>query len=202
MRLRSLIQLLEAARALARPDRVVVLGSSSLLPTHPELGEPEQPLEPSYDSDLLLTPIDEEMGAILGEAVGQQSLFAKRHGYYADILRPSIAETLPAGWESRLHPLPGYDNVFALDVYDLALVKLILGRTKDLALLRALLHLGILEPALLQAHYQRTPLDERQALTAGRNLTTLLGGNPTRPAEETRAKSETTRPEPMPPNDP
>jgi hypothetical protein len=86
MRLRSLIQLLEATRALAHPNRVVVIGSSSLLPAHPELGEPGQPLETSYDSDLLLSPIDEETAAILGEAVGQQSLFAKRHGYYADIL--------------------------------------------------------------------------------------------------------------------
>ncbi|MBM3838170.1 MAG: hypothetical protein FJ398_09420 [Verrucomicrobia bacterium] len=38
-------------------------------------------------------------------------------------LRPVIAETLPAGWESRLHPVPGYDNVFALDPYDLAIVN-------------------------------------------------------------------------------
>ena len=168
------MQLLEAARALAQPDRIVVVGSSSLLPAHTELGEPGQPLETSYDSDLLLTPIDEEMAAIIGEAVEQQSLFAKRHGYYADILRPSIAETLPAGWESRLHPVAGYENAFTLDVYDLALVKLMVGRTKDLDLLRTLLELGILEPAPLQAHYQLTPLGEREAVTAGRNLATLL----------------------------
>ena len=174
MRLRSLIQLLEATQALACPNRIVIIGSSSLLPVHPELGEPGQPLETSYDTDLLLTPIDEEMAAILGEAVGQQSLFAKRHGYYADILRPAIVETLPAGWETLLHPVAGYDNIFALDVYDLALIKLLVGRQKDLDLLRALLKLGILEPARLRAHYQQTPLDEREAATAGRNLTLLL----------------------------
>ena len=174
MRLRSLNQLLDATRALAHPNRVVVIGSSSLLPTHPELGEPGQPLETSYDSDLLLTPIDEEMAAILGEAVGQQSLFAKRYGYYADILRPTIAEALPTGWESRLHPVEGYSNVFALDLYDLALVKLTVGRQKDLDLLRALLKLKILEPARLRAHYQATPLGEREAVTAGRNLQSLL----------------------------
>jgi hypothetical protein len=174
MRLRSLNQLIEATRALAHPNRVVIIGSSSLLPAHPELGEPGQPLETSYDTDLLLTPIDEEMAAILGEAVGQQSLFAKRHGYYADILRPVIAEALPAGWESRLHAVAGYDNVFALDLYDLALVKLMVGRMKDLDLLRALLRLGILEPARLREHYQQTPLGEREAVDAGRNLSVLL----------------------------
>ena len=35
----------------------------------------------------------------------------------ADILRPAIAMALPAGWELRLHPVEGYNNVFALDVY-------------------------------------------------------------------------------------
>lgn len=174
MRLRSLNQLLEAALALARPERVVVIGSASLLPAHPELGEPGQPLETSFDSDLLLTPMDEETAAMLGEAVGQQSLFAQRHGYYADILRPAIAEALPAGWEARLHPVPGYANAFALDVYDLALVKLMVGREKDLELLRALLKLGLVEPARLRAHYQQTPLGEREAVTAGRNLGRIL----------------------------
>lgn len=176
MRLCSLIQLREATRALARPDRIVIIGSSSLLAVHPQLGESGQPLDLSYDSDLLLTPIDQEMAALLGEAGGEQSLFAKRYGYYADILRPTMAEILPAGWESRLHPVSGFDNVFALDVYDLALVKLVVGREKDLELLRALLKLGILEPARLRAHYQQTPLGEREALTAGRNLAIVLPG--------------------------
>ena len=41
-----------------------------------------------------------------------------------------MAETLPDGWESRLVAVAGYDNVFALDVYDLALVKLMGGRPR------------------------------------------------------------------------
>src|SRR2546423_1112395 len=112
MRLRSLTHILEIVRAVSRPDRIVIIGSSSLLPNHPELGETGQPLEASYDTDLLLSPINEEVAAILSEAVGQQSLFAKSHGYYADILRPAIVETLPADWESRLHAMPEYSNVF------------------------------------------------------------------------------------------
>ena len=64
MRLRTLKHLLDAVTALARPKRIVVIGSSSLLPHHPDLGEEGQFLEASYDSDLLLTPIDEELAAI------------------------------------------------------------------------------------------------------------------------------------------
>jgi hypothetical protein len=131
-------------------------------------------LELSLDADLLVEPVDESLANLLKDAVGHESAFEQRQGYYADILRPMITETLPAGWESRLHPVAGYDNVFALDVYDLALVKLMVGREKDLALLRALLKLGILEPARLRAHYQATPLGEKEAAIAGRHLTWLL----------------------------
>ena len=151
-----------------------MLGSSSLLPCHPQLGDAGQPLELSLDADLLLEPVDDSLATMLKDAVGHESAFEQRHGYYADILRPLIVETLPAGWESRLHPVAGYKNVFALDPYDLAIVKLMVGRQKDLDLLRALFRLGILEPGRLRAHYQHTPLGEHEAVAAGRNLTGLL----------------------------
>jgi hypothetical protein len=48
-------------------------------------------------------------------------------------------------------------------------------RLKDLDLRRALLKLGILEPAPRRAHCQQTPLGEKEAATAGRDLTLLLG---------------------------
>jgi hypothetical protein len=54
------------------------------------------------------------------------------------------------------------------------LVRLTVGRPKDLALLRALLQRGIVEAGRLRAHYQRTPLGENDAITAGRNLHFLL----------------------------
>ena len=85
-------------------------------------------------------------------------------------------ETLPAGWESRLHPVAGYANVVALDPYDLALVKLVVGREKDLELLRGLLRLGIIEAERLRQHYQQAPLEERQAFVASRNLHRLFSG--------------------------
>ena len=48
------------------------------------------------------------------------------------------------------------------------------GRARDLELLRALLRMKILDPASLRRHYQRTPLGEIEARTAGRNLHLLL----------------------------
>ena len=55
MRLQSLNHLIEVVRAVARPTKVLVLGSSSLLPTHPDLGGAGQPLELTTDADLLLS---------------------------------------------------------------------------------------------------------------------------------------------------
>jgi hypothetical protein len=174
MRLPFLKHLLDATSALCLPKQIIILGSSSLLPEAPELGEPGQPLEISLDADFLIDPMDQPTADMLKEAVGAESLFEKRNGYHADILRPEITSALPAGWKSRLHLVAGYTNVFALDAYDLALVKLQVGREKDLNLLRALLRMKIVEPERLQQHYQNSPLNEREALIAGRNLRVLL----------------------------
>ena len=174
MRLPFLKHLVEAVTVLSDPHRIIVLGSSSLLVETPSLGEPGQPLEISLDADLLIEPIDQLTADMLRESIGTDSLFEKRFGYHADILRPVIAETLPAGWESRLRPVPGYAQVFTLDRYDLALVKLMVGREKDLALLRALWRMGLIDAARLRQHYQQTPLGERESMAAGRNLQALL----------------------------
>ena len=174
MRLQSLTHLIEVVCAVARPTRVLILGSSSLLPAHPDLGRPGQPLELTTDADFLIEPVNEALAESLQVAAGRESAFMSQFGCYADILRPAIVETLPAGWERRLHPVPGYPQVFALDPYDLAMVKLIVGRQKDHDLLCALLKLGIIEPQRLRLHYQQTPLGEREAAIAGRNLHRLL----------------------------
>lgn len=83
MRLPALKHLIEATEALSHPERIRVLGSSALLASFPELGEPGQPLEISFDADLLIEPCDPQLAAMLHEAVGEGSLFAQRTGYHA-----------------------------------------------------------------------------------------------------------------------
>ena len=90
----------------------------------------------SENADLLIQPCDEQLAAMLHEAVGEGSLFAQRTGYNADILRPEIVETLSPGWEERLVKLGETDVVAALSPEDLLVVKLRSGRTKDLELCR------------------------------------------------------------------
>lgn len=80
MCLQFLMHPLNSVLALAQPRRIIVLGSSSLLPRHPQLGGAGQPLETSYDSDLLLTPIDEETVALRHPSSAlRHPPFATRH---------------------------------------------------------------------------------------------------------------------------
>jgi hypothetical protein len=75
---------------------------------------------------------------MLHEALGEDRAYFRRHGYHADILKDSILDTLPQGWRGRLVPVPGCSDALALDPNDLAAVKLLVGRPKDLDLVRLL----------------------------------------------------------------
>lgn len=174
MRLRSLTHLLAELLSREKSDRVVVLGSASLLAHFPEIGEQGYPLETTYDADFLLVPIDQEVALRLGSELGTNTRFHAEFGYHADILHPTIVESLPPRWEERLVAMEGFENVFALDPYDLAAVKVVVGREKDLALVRGLLDLKKILPDLLRARLHEMPLGEKEMFRAGRNLAGLL----------------------------
>lgn len=150
MNLAALQHLLRAAQALAEDRRILVLGSASLLASFPDLGLPEGPLAATYDADLCPDPFDELTGKMLDEALGENRAYYQRHGYHADILRDSIFETLPQGWRERLVPVPGIESARALDPHDLAAVKLLVGRAKDLALVQLLQDQQLLNVKLVE----------------------------------------------------
>jgi hypothetical protein len=174
MRLSALKHLVESVFALAKSERVTVLGSASLLASAPQFGEPGGPLETTFDADLLVEPCDEQLAAMIHEAVGEGSLFAQRTGYHADLLRASITETLPPLWTERLVPLPGAAHALALAPEDLLVVKLRVGRTKDLALCTAVLNAKLVSETALRAHLEVMPLDERELFSVYRRLEEAL----------------------------
>jgi hypothetical protein len=176
MRFRSLTHLLEELRSLEGTRKIVVLGSSSLLVFHPELGESGGPLDLTYDADFLLQPVDRDLALSLGSVLGANKAFHLQFGYHADILHPSIVETLPPGWEGRVVAVLGFENVFALEPLDLAAVKLVVGREKDLALVRRLLELGKISAADLSARWSSMGLGERELFRSGRNLVEVTEG--------------------------
>lgn len=158
MTLAALQHLLRAASALAEDCQFLVLGSASLLASFPQLGLPDAPLASTYDADICPQPFDELTSTMLQQALGEQQPYYRRHGYHADILRESIFETLPTGWQGRLVPVPECPTAQALDPHDLAAVKLLIARPKDLALLRHLTSSGMLQPATIRQHLDLLPI--------------------------------------------
>ena len=170
MRLPALRHLIESTQALSHCERIRVLGSSALLASFPELGDPGQPLEVSFDADLLIEPCDEPMAAMLHEAVGEGSLFAQRTGYHADFLRAEIIETLSPGWSERVVRLQMLGDVAALAPVDLAVVKLRIGRVKDLELCRYLLSARRLGLEAIRERLDATPLSEAEIVRVHQRL--------------------------------
>jgi hypothetical protein len=134
----ALQHVIRSAQALAEGKTIIVLGSASLLAHFPENGDPGEPLAATYDAAILADPFDELTSVMRHEALGEDRAYYQIHGYHADILRDSILDTLPSGWRERLSTVPGTESGFALDPHDLAAVKLLVGRPKDIALVEAL----------------------------------------------------------------
>jgi hypothetical protein len=158
MNLAALQHLIRSAHALAEELPLLVLGSASLLASFPELGDPQGPLASTYDADLCLDPFDELTAVMLDEALGENRAYFRIHGYHADILRDSILETLPTGWRERLVPVPETQAAQALDPHDLAVVKLLVGRPKDLALVRELYLTVRLMPEIVRERIKLLPI--------------------------------------------
>jgi hypothetical protein len=138
MTLEALQHLIRSASALAEDRQFLVLGSASLLASFPDLGNERALLSATYDADLCPEPFDEITGQMLQEALGENRAYFQRHGYHADVLRDSILKTFPKDWRERLVEVPGCPTARALHPNDLAAIKLLIGRPKDLALVEKL----------------------------------------------------------------
>ena len=177
MRLSALKHLTEAVRSLAQSRQVRILGSSALLASFPQLGKSGDPIEASFDADLLIDPCDEPLAAMLHEALGEGSLFAQRTGYHVDILRPDIVEMLPPAWKTRLVKLEGPGDIAALAPEDVLVAKLRVGRDKDLELCRWLFEKGNVDPRTVRARLDATPMPEAEVVRVYRRLEACSGGH-------------------------
>jgi hypothetical protein len=171
MRLDSLKHLARVAESLAQPERIVVLGSASLLDKFPELGDDHGgPLATTFDADFIPEPWTEENGRLLHDTLAEDEAFHLRFGYYADILRPKITELFPNGWEDRLVPLSGFERVFCLEAHDMAAAKCQAGRPKDIELLALLISSGRIDPEVVTERLFGVAMREAMIVTSHRCL--------------------------------
>ncbi len=104
-----------------------------------------------------------EAASLLDRELGRNSTFARKHGFYVDVVAPEIA-SLPEEWEKRVKPFRvGGITGFCLEVHDLLASKLAAGRLKDLELTGALLKLRLAKGRTLRARVARlSPVSARE----------------------------------------
>jgi len=134
----ELEHLLRAAGNIAEVDRLLVIGSQSILGAFPDA--PSE-LRVSMEADLVPLTYPERSVVIDG-AIGEGSVFQKTFGYYAHGVGLETA-TLPRGWQERLVEVcnANTQNVkgLCLEPHDLAVSKLTAGREKDLSFVHVML---------------------------------------------------------------
>jgi hypothetical protein len=123
MELPSLNRLLAAVCAAVPGRRLVLFGSSSLLGSFP--GDPSERIgvAVTIDADFFLDPDDESQRRRLDEEFGEDNAFHLSTGHYGDFVDLRLADSFPDGWRDRLVPMPGFENVLALDPVDMAVTK-------------------------------------------------------------------------------
>lgn len=151
MKLEQIRLILEEAARLTNHRQFVVVGSLSVLGA---LLDPPPRMVQSIDVDFF-PKLDPARIAEINAGLGEDSDFARRHGYYGDGVSPRIVAA-PAGWEARLVQVPFASGIVGwfLEPNDAAVAKLMRGEDNDLAWVRAGLGAGVLSAALIAA---RTP---------------------------------------------
>ncbi len=146
MRFSALVHLSRATLEMSEAESLVVFGSASLLASFPDLGnEAGRPIEAAFVADIIPFPFAEDLGQMLHEAFGDGRKFHQHFGYHANIIRPKIVETFPAGWEERVVSLEGVERVKCLDPHDMAAAKCRMARPKDAKQLEWLAKRGFID---------------------------------------------------------
>jgi uncharacterized nucleotidyltransferase DUF6036 len=158
MRRRELERTLRAAGRVAGEAEFFLIGFQAI---HASCRRPPAEVLLSQECDLYPKNRPETASAIDAE-LGRDSRFARRHGFYADVVTPEIA-SLPTGWERRLRPLRvGHITAWCLEVHDLIVSKLAAGRLKDLEFTGALLQMKLADPTIVRRRISRFPTQRDQ----------------------------------------
>lgn len=138
---------LSAAARVAHEREFVVIGSQAL---HAYCRRPPAEVLLSQECDIYPRTRPETAG-LLDRELGRNSVFARKQGFYVDVVTPDLAN-LPEGWRKRLKPFRiGRVTAFCLEIHDLLASKLAAARLKDLEFAGALLKLRLARLSTLRA---------------------------------------------------
>ncbi len=134
----QLEHIIRAAGSITGEDRIIIIGSQSILGSYPEA---PATLRVSMEADAFPERAPDKWELIDG-CIGELSPFHETFGYYAHGVGPETA-ILPRNWRNRLVPLnsPATHGCtgLCLSPADLAISKLLAGREKDMAFVQTML---------------------------------------------------------------
>lgn len=164
MKRHQLEHLLRAAGSVSGLDRVIVIGSQSILGARPDA--PAE-LCLSMEADLIFPDAPEKSDLIDG-TIGEGSMFHDTYGYYAQGVDFTTA-ILPHGWQDRLHevetPNTRGTKGLCLDPPDLIASKYVAGREKDFEFIRAAFRHGVVNQAEVLERVALLPVTPEQVQT-------------------------------------
>ncbi|MDI2033341.1 DUF6036 family nucleotidyltransferase [Paenarthrobacter nitroguajacolicus] len=153
MRREELEHAIRAATEIIHNDRVIVIGSQSILGTYTE---DQLPLAATMSDEVDIAPLSDDDAGTLADsidaAIGEWSPFHAEFGFYVQGVGRRTA-VLPKDWEYRLVSVRNENTKnstgLCLDPYDLCAAKLIAARTKDHAFVLALVESKLIDPIVL-----------------------------------------------------
>ncbi|MBI5768686.1 MAG: hypothetical protein HZA93_12885 [Verrucomicrobia bacterium] len=145
----QLEHVVRAAGAITDEQKILVLGSQSILGAFPQAPES---LTVSREADVC--PVQDPAKAdLISGTIGEISQFDTTFGYYAHGLPPNACP-LPHGWETRLVPFQNSNTrgvtALCLAPLDLASSKLVAGRDKDKEFVAEMLRHKLIEEQALR----------------------------------------------------
>lgn len=154
----DLIRAIDAACLIIQQDKVIIIGSQSILGSYTE---DQLPPRVTQSTEVDIRPLTDDESESLADkldaAAGEMSDFHTKHDFYIQGVGKKTA-TLPQGWEDRLIPVRGeYHNHvgYCLDPHDLCAAKLIANRDKDREFVIALINSGHINPVTISERLRR-----------------------------------------------
>ena len=170
----QLEHVLRAAAGITGGNRFVVIGSQALLGQYVD---PPGEFLVSLEADIY-SPRDPREADLIDGSIGEGSPFHQTFGYYAHGVGEETA-VLPAGWKDRLVPLEsdftGGAMGLCLEVHDLAISKLVAGRSKDMQFVADLLRHGMANRETLRKRLSETTLEEHLRAACAARLNRVVG---------------------------
>lgn len=123
MEISTLTHLLRSVRESASDRKIIVFGSSSLFASFPDVDPELLGTAITLDADFFIDPDDQTLREKLEANFGENHAFHNATGHYGDFVDLRLSESFPEGWRERLVPVPGFQNVFALEPVDMAVTK-------------------------------------------------------------------------------